>query len=109
MQFYVCDLYEYWKVYLKGLENTFISTYIQHLTHSSESVGFFIWEKTLSYGVIGNTSDFGSEIQGSSPCGTTREMSRGIIGNTSDSGSEVPSSSLGGTTKELNMPRWWNW
>lgn len=34
---------------------------------------FLFRDNTLSYGVIGNTSDFGSEIQGSSPCGTTRQ------------------------------------
>lgn len=64
---------------------------------------FLFRDSTLSYGVIGNTSDFGSEIQGSSPCGTTKQsiMSRGIIGNTSDSGSEVPGSSPGGTTRRL--------
>ena len=58
---------------VKSLRNTFISIYIQHLTHSLESVRFF-FEKTLSHSVIGNTSDFDSGIQGSSPCGITREL-----------------------------------
>ncbi len=44
----------------------------------------------MTHGVIGNTSDFGSEIPGSSPGGSAgkKKLTHGVIGNTSDSGSE---------------------